>query len=403
MRSLLTLLTTLLAALLIAATTTIGGNTVSVVTDPATVPIGKANLIVTITTPEGKPLEGADVRAIARMPGMNMGEREQPGREREPGVYVVPAVFSMGGAYEITLAVNGQTGVVRMSTGETTTGEAARSSLAPWLVGLAGVLLAWFVVVRMRRSGQSVDPRPLLNRQVVGALLLLAAATAVAVWAVNTQRRPGSMTPIEAQVMEMNTPAPEGAFAVELATVELGAFSPTVRYSGQAVGYVEQDVVARVTGAIVSMPGYVGTEVQRGDILARLDTAILDPEVAMAAAGVGRSEEGVRVAQLEHEESLTMIAQANAEVSMAKSELAEAKAMLEATRQGETSAEAEVRSAKAEVVAMEAEAKGALAEREHERRAGSRQRTVWQGRALQGRASARPSRRRAGRGDAGQG
>ena len=67
--------------------------------------------------------------------------------------------------------------------------------------------------------------------------------------------------------MDMNLPAPLGIAPVELASVERGPMENTVRYTGQAVGNVEQDVAPRVTGIIVWMPFYAGDKVRRGQLI----------------------------------------------------------------------------------------------------------------------------------------
>lgn len=347
-----------------AAGTRIGAFNVEVVTDPPTIPVGRANLVITVTDAAGKPVSDAQVRAIARMPGMIMGEREQAARPGDrPGVYVAPAAFPMGGLYEVAVTVNGQTGTVEFRTGQTTTAT-RRGSIWPLLLGsLAGLGIIVLVVSRMRKSGQRFSLKGAFSASVISSLLVLAGAIAIAVWAVNTQRREGAITPIEAQVMEMNMPAPEGVLPVRLARAERRSFGASVNYSGQAVGFTEQEVVPRVAGAIQWMPLYVGDRVKKGQLLARLDTSQLEPEVAMRSAAVGRAQQGVGVAGLEYQEALSEVQQARAEVGMARGELAEAQAMLEAAVQGRTSAEAEVQSAQAEVEAMQAELASAEADR----------------------------------------
>ena len=129
----------------------------------------------------------------------------------------------------------------------------------------------------MRATGQSVNAKGVLNRTVLVSLAMLAAAFAVGTWAVRNLRRESAMTPLEAQVMEMNTPAPEGSLPVTVAEVKEEPFASSISYSGQVVGFVDQDVIPRVTGTIVEMPVYVGDRVKRGQLLARLDTTQLDP------------------------------------------------------------------------------------------------------------------------------
>jgi len=339
---------------------------IEVVTDPVVIPIGKANLVVTVTDASGKPVEGAEVRAIASMPGMNMGEREQPARpEGSPGVYLVPAVFSMAGLYEVTVTVNGESGVATFRTGENTSG----SEGFPWgrAVLITGVVgLAAFVLWRMKLTGQRVAWNGIFNFKTAGSLLLLFGALGAAIWAVNNLRRPGAMTPIESQAMEMNTPAPEGTHTVDLVEVVSRPLGATVSYSGQAVGFVEHDVVARVSGAIVEMPVYVGDRVSKGQLVARLDTSLTDPEVAMRRAAAARAREGVGVAALEAREKAEEIEQAQAELGMARAEADEAHAMALAAQHGQTVAEADIRAAKAEAAAMGAEVSSAQADLEYQ-------------------------------------
>lgn len=243
---------------------------VSLTTQPRVIPVGQAKVVLDITDQSGKPLEGLDVRAIARMPGMFMGEREQRAIpvSGEPGTYAMQAAFPMAGAYEVEVKISGPPGeataVLKASTGANT-GEAEAGGfsivgLIPWLIGLALVI---FVIVKMRQTGQGVNWKGVFNRTTITGVLLLAVLLVIAMYAVRNWRRPGSMTPIEAQVMEMNTPAPPGTTAVELAEVKRGPMSETVRYTGQAVGFTEQDVNPRVTGVITSMPVYVGDRVKR--------------------------------------------------------------------------------------------------------------------------------------------
>lgn len=367
-KSLASLVFVVWTVMALAASVRIGALQVNVVTDPPLLPVGRANLLITVTDSAGKPVEDAEVRAIARMPGMNMGEREQAGRPGDqPGVYVVPATFPMGGLYEVAVTVNGQTGAVEFRTGETTTRAGRRSVWPLVLGGLALIGAIAFVVVRMRQTGQSLRVKGAFSGSVVSSLLVLAAAVAVAVWAVGTQRREGAMTPIEAQVMEMNMPAPEGVLPVRLARAERRPFGASVSYTGQAVGFTEQDVTPRVSGAIRWMPLYVGDSVRKGQLLARLDTSQLEPEVAMRSAAVGRAQQGAGVANFEYQEAVNEAQAARAEVAMAQGEHAEAEAMLDAAVQGRASAEADLQAARAEVEAMRAELAAAEADRSYMR------------------------------------
>jgi RND family efflux transporter MFP subunit len=344
---------------------------VSLTTQPRVIPIGKARVVLKITDQSGKALEGLDVRAIARMPGMFMGEREQRAAPvpSEPGTYAMQAAFPMAGDYEVEAKISGEPGaatvVLKTATGQDTGVEEAAGfsilSLIPWFVGLALII---FVIVRMRQTDQGVNWKGIFNRATITGVLLLAVMLAISMYAVRNWRRPGSMTPIEAQVMEMNTPAPPGLTAVELSEVKRGAIAETVRYTGQAVGFVEQDVNPRVTGVIISMPVYVGDRVKKGQVLARLDTSQLDPQLAERAAMSNMAAQGVGVASAEYQAALQEVAEARADISVMEGGVAEAEAMLDAARQEKNAMEAEVAAmqsdianAQAEVSAAEEEAK----------------------------------------------
>lgn len=367
MKTLLLLLTIALAAIAGAVPTTAGTYRLDVVTDPATIPVGRANLVITVTDAKGAPVADAEVRAIARMPGMNMGEREQPARSGDkPGRYLAPAVFSMPGLYEVTVTVNGSAGTVELRTGQNTaSGSANPLPKVAASVGFAAIAL--FVLFRLRKTGQRVDLAAIANVRVLGSLLVLGGALATAIWAVNNLRRPGAMTPIESQAMEMNTPAPEGTRVLRLVTATKRPFEATVAYTGQAVGFIEQDVVARVPGTIRAMSVYVGDRVSRGQALVRLDTSQLDPEVAMKDAGLARAQEAVGVAALEYREALDEVRQARVEVGVAQRELAEAKAMADAADRGREQADSEIRAAEADVAAMESAQAAATADRTYVR------------------------------------
>lgn len=341
--------------------TVAGPYRVEISTDPAVIPVGKATLLIKITDAKGAPVEGALVRVIAQMPGMPMGEKEetatpQPGKI---GVYTAPAAFSMAGGYSATVQITGPQGPataqLSLQTGENTAAGRRPSilSFAPWLLGL---LLLLFVFYRMHQSGQRIHWRAVANRQIAGGLLILALMVAVSLYLVHRYRRPGAMTPLKAQGMEMSLPAPPGAQPVQLAVVRRGTLSSTVRYSGQAVGYVEQDVIPRITGTIAWMPFYVGDKVRRGQLLARLDTSQVSPQLAQQEANKLMAQQGVAVARSDYRQAEAGVRQAESEVGMrlgaledARSQVAKARAML-----------ANKRGALQEARDMERRARGAL-------------------------------------------
>ena len=353
-------LTLIPSAVLGAVRGQVGTYEVELTTRPAVIPSnGPAKLVLKITDRAGKPAAGLDVRSIARMPGMPMGEREQPALEQpgQPGLYVAPANFPMGGAYEIGLKISGPEGVaegaIKVNTGMDTSPAGGGLALGTILLGAGIALLVGFALYRMYKTNQRVNWRGLTNRSTVTGLLMIAAMAAAAVYAVNNMRRQGAMTPIEAQAMEMNTPAPPGTHTVELASVTRGTVESAVQYTGQAVAFTEVDVQPRVQGWITNMAVYQGDRVTRGQLLARLDTSQIAPQVAEREAMVTERERGVDVARSEYRQALQEADQAHSEVNIRQAALEEARANLDAARREKEDAEAELSAARSMVTDAE--------------------------------------------------
>ncbi|MBI3911741.1 MAG: efflux RND transporter periplasmic adaptor subunit, partial [Armatimonadetes bacterium] len=296
-------------------------------------PVGRAKLILKVTDSAGKPVEGAQVSALAKMPGMDMGEREEPALPKagEPGTYVAPAVFAMEGSYQATIKVTGPQGpataTIPLKTGQDTAVQAGGFSLRSFLPWLIGILIGAFILYRAWQAGQRPNWRAIFNRGVVSGLLALALMLGVSNYAIKHWRRAGAMTPVEAQAMEMSTPPPPGTAAVELAAVQRGLVESTIRYTGSAVGYTEQDVYPRVTGWIVWMPFYAGDRVRKGQLLARLDTSELQSRVDERRANRTMAEQMAAISQLEYQQALASVAQARAEVTSKEGALEEARRM----------------------------------------------------------------------------
>ena len=371
MKQILVLLFALLSVISFATEGTAGPYHFDVHTDPSVVPVGRAKLIIKLTDSSGKPILNAKVKAFAQMPGMAMGERDEVAKPTGvPGTYAAPAVFGMAGAYGVAISIDGSLGIAKttltISTG-TPTDTDQTASPAIWIVGCAGVVIIGLALIlrQVNRTGQKVNLRNVFNWQSVSSVLLLATALVVAVWAINHYRRPGSMTPLEAQGMEMNAPAPSGTLPFHLATAESKPFAETVTYTGQAVGLSEEDVIARVSGAIIWMPYYVGDKVTKGQVLAKLDTTQIDPMVSEKSAQAAAASKGVGIAQSEYQRALAEVSQANAERVMREGEIAEAKAMITAAEQEEVSAKANLRMEEASVVDAKSQVAAAEADRNY--------------------------------------
>lgn len=345
---------------------------VEVVTDPGVISVGKAQLLVKVTDRKtGKPIGGAKVRALTKMPSMDMGEREQAGTQEtdKPGVYRVPTQFAMEGGYESTIHISGPLGDVTarvpLETGQDTSATAKAASVSPAAVfvilALSGALL--FLFVRVRQTGQRMSWGAVFNRQVLGSVLFLGVIIAGAVYAVNNLRRPGALTPVDAQAMDMSyMPAPPGFVPVELASVSRGRVERSVRYTATAVGFTEQPVYSRITGTLLTMPFYAGDSVRRGQLLARMDTSQTQPQEAERRAAVSQASQGVAVARADQEQAEAEIMQAHAELSGKRGAVTEAQNNARIAREARESARASREAARAQIADAEAQVTSARAD-----------------------------------------
>ncbi len=356
---------------------------IELTTQPGIVPsTGRAKLFLKVTNEVGKPVEGVTIHSLTKMPGMNMGEREETATPAsgQPGVYTAHAMFAMEGGYEDTLKIEGPLGAVvakiSLATGqntETTTtknadGNAGGFSLAnliPWLIALCVASFIAFIIVRMRQKGQTLSLRKLANRSVIGGLILLGLILWGANYAVTHFRRAGAWTPVEIQGMEMNLPAPLGTAPVELATVESGKIESVVRYSGQAVAFSEQEVSPRVTGVISWMPFYAGDRVKRGQLLAKLDTSQSAPQTAAGKGRLAVAQAGAEVSRKDYRQSLAMADEAKAEAGMKTAAIEAARSEFQAEEQARVNAQANLEAAQSMSSDADAQLQAAKADQQY--------------------------------------
>jgi RND family efflux transporter MFP subunit len=343
---------------------------VHLTTEPAVIPVGRANLLLEVRS-NGQPVQGASSSTLLKMPGMNMGERETPAVQvpSRPGFYKAPVSFAMTGGYTATINIAGKQGTaivtIPLETGQDTTeAGGGLKALLLWAL-LGGALL--FVVYRVYKTGQRPSVRSLLNRGAVVGVLSIVGVAALAYYAVHNWRREGAMTPIEAQSMEMQTPAPPGSIAVTLARVEKGTVTKTVRYTGQAVGMSEIDVSARTQGWLISMPLYVGDRVTAGQVIGRLDTSQVAPQVAERRAAVNMAERGVDVMRREYGQALADANRMRSEVAAKRDAVGGGQAELIAAREEKANAEAELASMRTMTADAEAGLEGARADQTYRR------------------------------------
>lgn len=330
-----------------------GSYKIDLTSDPDVVPVGKAKLLVRVKDSAGKPVTGAQVKVFAQMPSMPMGEIEQVANpETEAGLYSVNTSFAMAGGYDVKISVKASAGegvgTLNLQTGESATATHGFNPVSYWPWALVVGLIAW-VLVKVRKSGQKFDPRSLFTRASVIGVGVLIITVVCATYAINHWRRPGAMTPVEAQVMDMAAAPPEGSTPVDLVTVARKPFHSTLTYTGQVVGYNEQDVTARVSGVVQWMPLYVGDRVKKGQLLARLDTTQIDPQIAERRAMVDSAQQGVGVAEADYAQSKAMIHQAEAEHGQYVASVQEAEANVQAAVENRSAMQAQIASAQADL------------------------------------------------------
>lgn len=320
----------------------IGPYRLEISTEPAVIPVGRARLRIDLKDAAGRPVEGAEIRSLVQMPQMPMGEKELSAQplSGQPGSYTMEASFGMAGSYGANISIRGPlgeaSGRITLETGQDT-GQPASGfsfpSALPWILGAALALAGAFALFRFR---QTANLR--LTRGTVSGILLIVVTLVASRWAVNQWRRPGSMTPFEAQSMEMNTPAPPGVAMVTLADVDRGPIDSTVWYPGQAVAFNEQDVIVRTEGWLSWMPFYVGQQVKPDEVVAHLDISDLQALAdldRMRAELLGKRE-ALEGAQAEITAAREERISAEADLAGKQSMIAEAEAMvtaMEADRQ----------------------------------------------------------------------
>lgn len=351
---------------------TAGQYRVVIHTDPAVVPTGRATLFARVSSTDGKPVEGARVRVLVKMPDMDMGEKETAATSAgaEPGVYSAPVSFAMEGAYVARVAVDGPAGpataTLDLRTGQDTSPSprgAGGGFSWPLLLWAGAGLLGLFILFRMWRTGQFAGWRSLLRPEALIGIILIVGTVFLSRWAVDTFRRPNSMSLVDALASDMsNMPAPPGQGPVALATVERAPVQATIRYSGSAVGFVEQDVYPRITGWITWMPFYAGDRVRSGQLLAKLDTREYESRTEERRANQRMAEQMTGIARLEYQQGLAAAAQARAEVRSKQGALEEVRrmhlksqGMLKESQAGLTEARNELRAMQAEATAAREE------------------------------------------------
>lgn len=342
---------------------------------PGKLAVGKTTLYLLVQNTSGQPVTGATVKLLAQMPTMNMGEKEQTARavSDKPGLYMAPAQLAMEGDYDCTIHIFGPAGaqstVIRVSTGQDV-GEPNQEAevkstslhLGAITAGLAILVLLALLVLRVRRQGVDRRIHTVLNRSVLGGALLVAVALIASFAAVSKFRRPGSMTPLEAQGMQMEIGTSSDASPVELYRVTSSNSAADITASGQILPGEEDVISPRVTGTLTWMPLYIGDHVTAGQVVARLDTSQSGPLAAAQRAAVKTAEQAVNVSRKEYQQAIAAINEAHAEVGMKEGAFAGSAAGVKSAKEAVESARAELQAQQGDVADAHAQQSAANAD-----------------------------------------
>ncbi|MFN8611901.1 MAG: efflux RND transporter periplasmic adaptor subunit [Vulcanimicrobiota bacterium] len=149
-------------------------------------------------------------------------------------------------------------------------------------------------------------------------ILLLLLVLLASRWLVHKYRRPGSMTVLESQTMNMDMKAPAGTAPVALEELSAEFLQPSATFTGSVRAWGDEEVVARVSGRVLRMPVYPGDRVHAGQLLVQLDSEELRLRAASAAAAGAESEYRSRAAHRHHERGQLELRSIEAELRQAR-------------------------------------------------------------------------------------
>ena len=333
--------------------------TLTVKPDPPAV--GANTVVVLAKQRDGQPVGSAEVVVSATMTDMAMGSADFPATPTgQPGEFEAAINLSMAGRWALGVRVSaagrkGQTSFA-ITTGNPVHQVPVSGRRAVWL---------WLLAMVGAPALVAAVPARWLSRErrsVVAGALLLFAAVGLARTIVQVYRRPGQMSVIESQAMDMGAMKPPvGLVPVVTETLTPESFEGGITATGSALPFSQQDVSARVAGVIVDMPVYPGDRVRAGEVLARLDTselgsrqneALLAHLAAQEASGAARQD--ARSAQAATEQAESELQMAEQRIAGMVAEKASADAMVRRSQQELAAAQARLAQAGKAVDAAQA-------------------------------------------------
>jgi len=112
---------------------------------------------------------------------------------------------------------------------------------------------------------------------------------------------------------------PVASISVRTAPVASGTIAGTLVYSGNAESRTKVNLLPKVGGQITVLNADVGSAVKKGDVIAELDHATQDAQIAQAQAGVAAAK--ARLATIQAGPRSEMVAQAKANLTAAQETL----------------------------------------------------------------------------------
>jgi multidrug efflux pump subunit AcrA (membrane-fusion protein) len=102
---------------------------------------------------------------------------------------------------------------------------------------------------------------------------------------------------IESQTMDMTVHPPAGSMPVAIETLKRGHFATSVTYSATAVAYNDITIYPRIEGWIVYLTAYPGDRVNKGQLLAQLDSTELNARLQEARYSQIKATQAIQTAK----------------------------------------------------------------------------------------------------------
>jgi multidrug efflux pump subunit AcrA (membrane-fusion protein) len=127
----------------------------------------------------------------------------------------------------------------------------------------------------LAQDTNAYSPARLWLKKNIWSLTSLAVVVLACFFIVQHFKKPGQMSVIESQAMDMTAMKPtRGAVPVAVAAAKEDELDASVTYTGAVQAFEDEDVYPRITGRIVAMPVYPGDRVKPGQLLVQLDPAV---------------------------------------------------------------------------------------------------------------------------------